>query len=140
MQCPPPSTQPRAHGLPEIAYPLHDREVLVTACGRIWMHCERINIATVLAGQKIGIPENEIGHCRLAENLATSRRPVRPEVVTHLLDTIRNLCLRTGHDLRWRRERPPIGRDLSIAFNGLKLRISMYPSRNPSRGTAQDPR
>ena len=61
MQCPPPSTQPRAHGLPEIAYPLHDREVLVTACGRIWMDRERINIATVLAGQKIGIKEVDEG-------------------------------------------------------------------------------
>src|SRR5437660_12652150 len=125
MQCPPPSTQPQAHGLPEIAYPLHDREVLVTARGRIWMHCERINIATVLAGQKIGIKEvdegiwlvsfldYDLGYIDLEQkNPATSRRPVRPEVVTHLLDTIRNLCLRTGHDLRWRRERPPIGRDL----------------------------
>jgi hypothetical protein len=28
-------------GLPELTYPLHDREVLVTACGRICMHLKR---------------------------------------------------------------------------------------------------
>jgi transposase InsO family protein len=44
-------------GLPEIDYPLHDRDVLVTACGRICMHRKRINISTVLAGQRLGIKE-----------------------------------------------------------------------------------
>jgi len=48
-------------GLPEIAYPLHDREVLVTACGRICMHRKRVNISTVLAGQKLGIREVDEG-------------------------------------------------------------------------------
>ena len=48
-------------GLPEIAYPLHDREVLVTACGRICMHRKRVNISTVLAGQKLGIKEVDEG-------------------------------------------------------------------------------
>jgi transposase InsO family protein len=49
------------HGLPEIAYPLHDREVLVTACGRICMHRKRVNISIVLAGQKLGIKEVDEG-------------------------------------------------------------------------------
>ena len=49
------------HGLPEITYPLHDREVLVTACGRICMHRKRVNISGVLAGQKLGIKEVDDG-------------------------------------------------------------------------------
>jgi transposase InsO family protein len=48
-------------GLPEITYPLHDRDVLVTACGRICMHRKRINISTVLAGQRLGIKEVDDG-------------------------------------------------------------------------------
>jgi transposase InsO family protein len=45
------------HGLPELSYPFHDRDILVTACGRICMHRKKINISTVLAGQKLGIKE-----------------------------------------------------------------------------------
>jgi hypothetical protein len=30
--------------------PFHDREALVTACGRLCLHRKRINISTVLAG------------------------------------------------------------------------------------------
>jgi transposase InsO family protein len=48
-------------GLPEIDYPFHDRDVLVTACGRICMHRKKINISTVLAGQKLGIKEVDNG-------------------------------------------------------------------------------
>ena len=48
-------------GLPELSYPLHDRDVLVTACGRICMHRKKINISTVLAGQKLGIKEVDEG-------------------------------------------------------------------------------
>jgi transposase InsO family protein len=51
-----PSSRPYT-GLPEVAYPFHDREVLVTACGRICMHRKKINISTVMAGQKLGIKE-----------------------------------------------------------------------------------
>jgi transposase InsO family protein len=53
---------PRSYqGLPALAYPLHDREVLVTACGRICMHRKRINLSTVLAGQRVGIKEVDEG-------------------------------------------------------------------------------
>ena len=38
-------------GLPELVYPFHDLEVLITACGRLCLHRKRINISTVLAGQ-----------------------------------------------------------------------------------------
>jgi hypothetical protein len=51
----------RYDGLPELAYPLHDRDVLVTACGRICMHRKRINVSTVVAGQRLGIKEVDEG-------------------------------------------------------------------------------
>jgi hypothetical protein len=44
-------------GLPDVAYPYHDRDILVTACGRICMHRKKINISTALAGQRLGIKE-----------------------------------------------------------------------------------
>ena len=51
----------RYDGLPELAYPLHDRDILVTACGRICLHRKKINISGVLAGQKLGIKEVDDG-------------------------------------------------------------------------------
>ena len=54
------STRPYL-GLPELTYPLHDREVLVTACGRICIYRKRINLSTVLAGQRLGIKEVDDG-------------------------------------------------------------------------------
>ena len=44
-------------GLPDIDYPLHDKTYLVTACGRLCMHRKKINLSTVLAGQKVGLKE-----------------------------------------------------------------------------------
>jgi hypothetical protein len=55
-----PSQRPYA-GLPDLAYPFHDRDILVTACGRICMHRKKINISTVLAGQRLGIKEVDDG-------------------------------------------------------------------------------
>ena len=55
-----PSSRPYL-GLPELTYPLHDRDALVTACGRICMHRKKINISTVLAGQRVGIKEVDDG-------------------------------------------------------------------------------
>jgi len=60
MKCPAElytASQRPYHGLPELDYPWHDRDILVTACGRICMHRKKINISTVLAGQKLGIKE-----------------------------------------------------------------------------------
>ena len=48
-------------GLPEVEYPFHDRDILVTACGRICMHRKKINVSTVLAGQRLGIKEVDDG-------------------------------------------------------------------------------
>jgi len=60
MKCPAevytPSPRPY-RGLPELAYPFHDREILVTACGRICLHRKKINLSTVFAGQTVGIKE-----------------------------------------------------------------------------------
>jgi transposase InsO family protein len=64
MKCPAEFYRPSAHpydGLPDVDYPLHDRDVLVTACGRICMHRKKINISTVLAGQRLGIKEVDDG-------------------------------------------------------------------------------
>jgi len=64
MACPDerytPSQRPY-DGLPELQYPFHDRDILVTSCGRICMHRKKINISTVLAGQRLGITEVDEG-------------------------------------------------------------------------------
>jgi hypothetical protein len=44
-------------GLPDVSYPLHDRDIIVAACGRICMHRKKIHISTALAGQTLGIKE-----------------------------------------------------------------------------------
>ena len=51
----------RYDGLPEFSYPFHDRDVLVTACGRLCLHGKKINISTALAGQRLGIKEFDDG-------------------------------------------------------------------------------
>jgi hypothetical protein len=64
MRCPAELYTPsvRAYdGLPEVDYPFHDRDVLVTACGRICMHRKKVNISTVMAGQRLGIKEVDEG-------------------------------------------------------------------------------
>lgn len=64
MKCPAQlyaTSRRRYEGLPELSYPFHDRDVLVTACGRLCLHRKRINISTVLAGQKLGIKEVDEG-------------------------------------------------------------------------------
>jgi transposase InsO family protein len=48
-------------GLPELAYPFHDQELMITACGRICLHRKKIHISTVLGGQRIGIKEVDDG-------------------------------------------------------------------------------
>ncbi len=64
MKCPAEFYTPAARsyqGLPRVEYPFHHRDVLVTACGRICMHRKRVNISTVLAGQRLGIKEVDDG-------------------------------------------------------------------------------
>jgi hypothetical protein len=54
------STRPY-EGLPDLSYPFHDRDVLVTNCGRLCLHRKKINISVVLAGQRLGIKEVDDG-------------------------------------------------------------------------------
>lgn len=44
-------------GLPEVEYPFHDKDILITTCDRICMHRKKSNISTVMAGQRLGIKE-----------------------------------------------------------------------------------
>jgi len=64
MKCPQEvysTAQRRYTGLPEVAYPFHDKDIVVTACGRVCMHRKKINISTVMAGQRLGIKEVDDG-------------------------------------------------------------------------------
>jgi putative transposase len=60
MQCPAeryvPSMRPY-QGLPELAYPLHDKTVTVTTCGRVGFNRQKINLSQVFAGQNVGIKQ-----------------------------------------------------------------------------------
>ena len=64
MKCPAdvytPARKPYS-GLPDLTYPFHDRDVLVTACGRICIYRKKINLSIVLAGQRVGIKEVDDG-------------------------------------------------------------------------------
>jgi hypothetical protein len=40
-------------GLPNLEYPLHGRDVLATACGRICIYRKKINISTVLVSAPV---------------------------------------------------------------------------------------
>jgi hypothetical protein len=90
-------------------YPLHEREVLVTACGRICMHRKRINVSTVLAGQKLGVKDvdegiwivsfmhYDLGYVDLEQKtLRPLDNPFGPRVLpTYVSGTDRYLCLRS---------------------------------------------
>jgi len=62
MRCPAelyrPSTRPY-RGLPQLDYPLHDKTVTVTTCGRICYKQRKINLSTVFAGQAVGIKQTD---------------------------------------------------------------------------------
>jgi transposase InsO family protein len=64
MKCPAevyqPSTRPY-QGIPEPHYPLHDRTVMVTSCGRLCLYRKKINLSVCLAGQAVGIKEVDDG-------------------------------------------------------------------------------
>lgn len=60
MRCPAEVYQPTTRpyqGLPELSYPLHDKTVVVTHCGRICLGKKKINLSQVFAGQAVGIKE-----------------------------------------------------------------------------------
>jgi transposase InsO family protein len=87
-------------GLPDLSYPLHDRDIVVTACGRICMHRKKIHISTVLAGQRLGIKEvddgiwlvsfmdYDLGYIELEQRtLQPLDNPFGPKVVTDVSGT-----------------------------------------------------
>jgi transposase InsO family protein len=87
-------------GLPDVSYPLHDRDVVVTACGRICMHRKKIHISTALAGQTLGIKEvdddiwlvsfmgYDLGYIELEQRtLQPLDNPFGPKVVTDVTGT-----------------------------------------------------
>jgi len=53
-----PSTRPY-DGLPDLDYPFHDKNVVVTTCGRICFKTRKINLSQVFAGQRVGIKQVE---------------------------------------------------------------------------------
>jgi putative transposase len=62
MKCPAdlyrPSQRPY-RGLPDVEYPLHQRTITVTNCGRICLGKKKINLSQVFAGQNVGVTEVE---------------------------------------------------------------------------------
>jgi hypothetical protein len=54
------STKPY-RGIAEPQYPFHDKTVVVTNCGRLYLYRKNINLSTCLAGQAVGIKEVENG-------------------------------------------------------------------------------
>ncbi|MCL4853563.1 MAG: integrase core domain-containing protein [Bryobacteraceae bacterium] len=54
------STRPY-QGLPEPHYPLHDKTVVVTCCGRLCLYRKKINLSKSLAGQAVGVKEVDNG-------------------------------------------------------------------------------
>lgn len=46
-------------GLPPVEYPLHDRTIVITSCGRICMGKTKVHFSQVFAGQQVGVKEVE---------------------------------------------------------------------------------
>jgi hypothetical protein len=106
------AASPRPYaGLREIGYPFHDRDALVTHCGRICMLRQKINISTVMAGQKLGLKEVEdgiwlvsflhydLGHIDWNRELCKPSTTRSARGCYHVLGTRWYRCLRYGHCL-----------------------------------------
>ena len=52
---------PSFPGIPEPHYPVHDRTVVVTSCGRLCLFNKKINLSVSLAGQAVGVKEVDHG-------------------------------------------------------------------------------
>ena len=44
-------------GLAELSYPMHDRAVTVTQCGRVCYNRQKINLSRAFAGQTVGVKQ-----------------------------------------------------------------------------------
>ena len=99
MRCPAevyrPSPRPYT-GLPDLEYPLHDKTIVVTRCGRICLGKKKINFSQVFAGQAVGIKEvqddiwlvsfmdYDLGYFDHETYRRTGYQPVRAKSVTHV--------------------------------------------------------
>jgi putative transposase len=45
------------HGLTDLTYPLHDKTITVTNCGRICFDGRKVNLSQVFAGQNVGVTQ-----------------------------------------------------------------------------------
>ena len=45
------------HGLTDLTYPLHDKTITVTNCGRICFNGRKVNLSHVFAGQNVGVTQ-----------------------------------------------------------------------------------
>jgi hypothetical protein len=61
-------------GLPDLTYSFHDRDIVVTSCGRICLHRKKINISIVFAGQTlddgiglVSFMDYDLGHIDLEQ-------------------------------------------------------------------------
>jgi len=103
MKCPAEVYTPSVReyrGLPDVTYPFHDRDIVVTACGRICLHRKKINVSIVLGGQTLGIKEvdegiwlvsfmdYDLGYIDLEQRtLQPLDNPFGPKDVTHVSGT-----------------------------------------------------
>jgi hypothetical protein len=101
--------------LPDLTLSVPRRDILVTACGRVCLHRKKINISTVLAGQRLGIKEvddriwlvsfmhYDLGYFDLEQkNPTATRQPVRHEVVTRVFRYVLSpMSPGWTHRLRW---------------------------------------
>ncbi len=114
MKCPAEVYQPSPrpyNGLPDIDYPLHDKTIVITRCGRICLGKKKINFSQVFAGQAVGIKEvhddiwlvsfmdYDLGYfdletCRVLE---TAGKSVRPKSVTYVSGIKRHPSHRNAH-------------------------------------------
>jgi hypothetical protein len=79
---------------PDLTYPFHDRDVLVTACGRICTYRKNIDLSTALAGRPVGIREVDDGIWTVSFMLRSSwkQEPCSPSTTPSARG--RHLCLR----------------------------------------------
>ena len=111
MKCPAEVYQPSPRpytGLPDIDYPLHDKTIVVTRCGRICLGRKKINFSQVFAGQAVGIKEvhddiwlvsfmdYDLGYFDLETRvLEPLENPFGPKVLP-MSGTLCHPCLRAG--------------------------------------------
>jgi putative transposase len=68
-----PSPRPY-RGLPELHYPLHERSLVVTRCGRLCFGRRKIHLSQAFAGQMVGVRE-------VAERVECATNPFEAKVL-----------------------------------------------------------